>query len=112
MCRVTIVDYEPNLLELICDCLHDEGHEVTGIGHANVAVGLPLSPRPDLFLLDLMLPGMSGVQLAHELQTHGFADTPMIAISASVGMLQQADSSGLFHATLAKPFDLDALIGC
>src|SRR5947209_16317015 len=104
MCRVTIVDDEPILLELICDCLHDEGHEVTGIGHPKLAVGLPLSPRPDLFLIDLMLPVMSGVQLAHELQTHGFVDTPMIAISASTSMLQQAISSGLFHSTLAKPF--------
>ena len=44
------------------------------------------------------------------LEEEGFADTPMIAMSASPEVLQDAARSGLFQETIGKPFDLQELI--
>lgn len=112
MCRVTVVDDEPALLEIVCLLLRDEGHDVLGIAHPDAVLGLPPGLQPDVFLIDLMLPGMTGVTLAKELRMQGFADTPMIGISASSSMLRQAIMSGLFDDTLRKPFELDELVAC
>src|SRR3954451_5044298 len=101
MCRVTVIDDEPALLEVMCLLLHDEGHEVAGIGHPNLVLDQQAGPRPDLFLIDQMLPGMTGLDLAKQLRMHGFPDTPMIAISASRSLLLQAATSGLFQDTVA-----------
>lgn len=68
------------------------------------------SAHPDVFLLDLMLPGMSGIDLARRLRDLGYLREPMIAMSASPRMLNAANRSGLFQETLAKPFDLSTLL--
>jgi CheY-like chemotaxis protein len=67
---------------------------------------------PALFLVDVMLPGMSGIELAEQLRAGGFARTPMIAMSASPGMLRAAAESRLFQEILPKPFDLTTLLDC
>jgi CheY-like chemotaxis protein len=57
-----------------------------------------------------MLPGENGIQLARRLRSHGFATTPMIAMSASMSMAHCALESGLFEETIYKPFDLATLL--
>jgi CheY-like chemotaxis protein len=110
MGRILVVDDEPAVLEVVCDVLEEAGHEVAGIGHPVVTFGLISGMRPDMVLLDLMLPEMDGVELARRLRLKGFGDTPMVAMSASTRMLQQAAASGLFHGVLPKPFDIDAVV--
>lgn len=63
-----------------------------------------------LFLLDMMLVGTTGIEVARILRANGFADTPMIAMSASGQMLRAATDSRLFAATLPKPFELTHLL--
>jgi CheY-like chemotaxis protein len=109
---VVVVDDEPDVLDLICSILEDEGYAVICLNHPVLTDDLKERVRsPDLFVLDIMLPSMSGIDLAHRLQTDGFNDIPMIAMSASPTMLDVAAQSELFHAYLGKPFDLDVLLG-
>jgi DNA-binding response OmpR family regulator len=68
--------------------------------------------RPGLFLLDLMLPGTSGIDVAEELRADSAPETPIVAMSASSEMLRRARDSRLFTDSLAKPFDLDDLVAC
>jgi len=109
---VVVVDDEIHVLELLRDVLEDDGMEVVTFSHPANVKAIGRRRNPDLMLLDLMLPGKSGIQLARELQSEGLAGTPMIAMSASSSMLRAASESELFEETLAKPFDVGELLDC
>lgn len=112
---VAVVEDDPDILELLGEILDVDGFHVT-------AFSRPPSPdecagrfrdggrKPSVFVIDLMLPGMTGIELASRLRESEFRDTPMIAMSASRLMLEMAAGSGLFDATVAKPFNLDTLV--
>jgi CheY-like chemotaxis protein len=108
---VVVVDDEVDVLDLICSVLEDEGYDVICLRHPGEIAHLKgREPQPRLFMLDIMLPGMTGIELAQHLRSDGFGETPMIAMSASATMLHRAEESQLFHDALPKPFDLDALL--
>ncbi|HEX6506926.1 MAG TPA: response regulator [Chloroflexota bacterium] len=109
-CNIVVVDDEPELLDLLRDILEDEGHEVVAVSDPGDVKAMQFDGGPDLFLLDLMLPGMDGIELASQLRLAGFDRTPIIAMSASAAMLTAARNSHLFQETLAKPFDLSTLL--
>ena len=91
--------------------LEDEGYSVIRLSHPVFVNDLKTrTPQPSLFVLDIMLPTMSGVQLARRLREDGYGETPMIAMSASPSMLLVAEESELFQHWLSKPFDLDTLL--
>lgn len=108
--QIVIVDDEVELLDLLKDILEDEGHEVVAISDPERVQSVVLSARPYLFLVDLMLPGIDGIELASHLRAGAFRDTPIIAMSASGAMLSAAKNSALFQETLAKPFDLATML--
>jgi two-component system response regulator MtrA len=93
------------------DVLEPEGYDVVAVDHPDALTGKD-PERVDLILIDLMLPGRSGVKLAGELRANGFVQTPIVAISASPILLHVAQQSGLFQETLSKPFDLSRLLEC
>jgi CheY-like chemotaxis protein len=97
---------------MLCEMLESGGFSVLAIEHPAQVDRFGVEPRPSLFLIDMMLPGRTGIELAEQLRVAGFADTPMIAMSASRLMTQNASRSGLFQRTLDKPFDLSVLLDC
>jgi CheY-like chemotaxis protein len=107
--RIVVVDDEPDVLRLVCDVLEGEGVIVEAAARPDKIPDLSESP-PDLMLLDLMLPGMNGIDLAHKLRTSGLNEVPMVAMSASESMLRRAAMSHLFEEVLAKPFDIADLL--
>lgn len=108
--QVMVVDDERELLELICMVLRDEGYRVSCLDHPAAALELSREIRPDVVLIDLMLPEMSGIDLAGRLREGECPDTPLIAMSASASMLRAAADSQLFQGTMRKPFDLTDLL--
>lgn len=108
--QIVIVDDEVELLDLLKDILEEEGHQVVAISDPAQVTSMAAGSHPYLFLLDLMLPGTDGIELASGLRAGAFRDTPIIAMSASAAMLSAAQSSELFQGTLAKPFDLSTLL--
>lgn len=110
--RIAIIDDEPELLQLLCDMLQVAGFSVVPVSSPGATRLLDRAAAPDLFLIDVMLPGMSGIELAEQLRAAGFARTPMIAMSASKRMVRLAMDSGLFQATIAKPFDVPTVVAC
>lgn len=105
---IVVVDDEADLRWLICETLKDEGYDVVQFSDPRGV--LTFEEAPAVFLLDLMLPGMSGIALAQTLRAERFPLVPMIAMSASGPFLSRARQSGLFQTTLPKPFDLSVLI--
>jgi DNA-binding response OmpR family regulator len=108
--RILVLDDEEELLELICAVLADAGYETIGISSPDAVDGALGKSHPQLFLVDIMLKGQSGIDVARALRGEGYPRTPMIAMSASPSMAGYARSSGVFAETLDKPFDITYLL--
>lgn len=83
MPRILVVDDEKNILELVRFNLEREGYQV--LTALDGARGLELARRenPDLIVLDVMLPGMSGLEVCRELHRDpATKDIPIIMLSA------------------------------
>lgn len=109
---IVVVEDEPSVLEMLREVLQAQGFSVIAVPYPELAHTIESDVHPAVFLLDMMLPGISGIELAAQLRKSGFPHTPMIAMSASPLLLEVANGSALFEATLAKPFDLSKLIDC
>jgi CheY-like chemotaxis protein len=66
---------------------------------------------PDLILLDLLMPGMSGSELLAYLRTHGHAEVPVVIMTADTKAAQLLAAQEAPRC-LIKPFTLDALLDC
>jgi len=83
MASVLVVDDEPDIREVIRFALEGAGFRVYEAGHADEARKLLASESPDLVLLDWMLPGRSGLELAQQLkQNTSTRAVPIIMVSA------------------------------
>jgi two-component system phosphate regulon response regulator PhoB len=83
MATVLVVDDEPDIREVIRFALEGAGFRVLEAGHADDARKLLHAEHPDLLLLDWMLPGRSGLELAQQLkQSSRTRSLPIIMISA------------------------------
>lgn len=109
---VVVIDDEPEILGLLADILEGEGYQVVAVDHPNMIAGAVNGHEPSLFLIDLMLPDISGITLAEHLHAGAYCAIPKVALSASREMIQRAAGSGWFADTLEKPFDLQSLLGC
>ena len=81
MPRILIVDDEPEMLRGLEDNLRFEGYQTITAGDGKQGLALTLSEAPDLIVLDVMMPGMSGWDLCRELRRRGL-DTPVIMLTA------------------------------
>jgi two-component system phosphate regulon response regulator PhoB len=83
MTNVLVVDDESDIREVIRFALQGAGFRVLEAGHADEARKLLASECPDLVLLDWMLPGRSGLELAQQLkQSAATRSVPIIMVSA------------------------------
>ena len=83
MATVLVIDDEPDIREVMRFALEEAGFRVLEAGHADEARKTLLSDNADLMLLDWMLPGRSGLELAKELkQSSRTRPIPIIMVSA------------------------------
>lgn len=106
--RVLAVEDDPDLSYLYQSFLSSEGHDVLVARDAKAAVRL-LDERPDVVLLDLMLPGTDGYSLLREMrQRAATRDMPVIVVSAAVPPGRHSIPGA--DAVLHKPFEFDGLL--
>lgn len=108
--RILIIDDEPDLLRGLALNIKAEGYEVVTAATGNAGLDAALQERPDLILLDLMLPGMSGLDVCRELRRKQY-DAPIIMLTARaeevdrvVGLEIGADDY------ITKPFGIRELL--
>ena len=106
---VLVVDDEPKIADLCRDYLPAAGFTVLTAGEGPQGLALARRERPDLIVLDLMLPGMDGLDLCRELRRE--SNVPIIMLTARVeesdrlvGLELGADDY------LTKPFSPRALV--
>lgn len=80
--RVLVVEDEPKLAALLIDYLAAAGYATQWIADGAAVLEQVRKSRPDLMLLDLMLPGRDGIEICRELRT--FSDLPVIMLTARV----------------------------
>jgi CheY-like chemotaxis protein len=105
--RVLLVDDDDDLREALCDILTFGGYEVVGVGNGDEALAWLQGHRPDLILLDLMMPGMSGVEFMERLD--GARDIPVLVFSGDTHVAEQAAAIGADGA-LRKPASMEKLL--
>ena len=80
---ILVVDDEEDILELICFHLQREGYQVLGAGSGEAAWAMIKQHSVELLVLDLMLPGMDGLELTRRLKVDAVTRTiPIIMLSA------------------------------
>src|SRR3979490_669612 len=84
MPRILIVDDEPEMLRGLEDNLQFEGYQTVTAGDGRKGLALALSEAPDLILLDVMMPGMSGWDLCREPRRRG-PRAPVLLLTARGG---------------------------
>ena len=112
MASVLVADDDPDIRRLVVMKLRSAGHEVVEVGDGLAAVEAARTSRPDLLLLDLMMPGLTGIEVCGTLRGEpGFEDVPMVLLTAraqerdvAVGLAAGAT------AYLSKPFSPRGLI--
>jgi DNA-binding response OmpR family regulator len=108
--KVLICDDDEGILDMLAMILEDAGFEtISEINSLNVNK-LIEQEQPDLLLLDLWMPVLSGDQVLKMLKKNPeTSNLPVIIISASIEGEKIATEAGA-NNFIAKPFDLDELI--
>ena len=78
--RILVVDDEPSVTELLAYNLRKAGYEVIVADHGGEALMKAHQSNPDLILLDLMLPGVDGLEVCRQLRKT--SDVPVIMLTA------------------------------
>ena len=108
--RLLIGDDEPRLLNSLCSILRDKGFEVDGAEDGDAVCQRLRENAYDLVLLDIRMPGKSGLEIMAWLKETG-VDAPVIIISghSDYRIVRQAFKLGACDY-LRKPYDVDELI--
>jgi len=78
--RVLVVDDDSNVAEVVSRYLEREGYEVASVGDGPAAINRAAVAHPDLVVLDLMLPGLDGIEVCRKLRE--LAPVPIIMLTA------------------------------
>jgi len=108
MSHILIVDDESDVAEALCAVLELEGYEVSVVGDGAACLRFLGEQRPDLVLLDLMMPVLNGFQVLDAMQDDALRDVPVIMMSAA--RPERVFSEPNVRAFLKKPFELQGLL--
>jgi DNA-binding response OmpR family regulator len=111
MYSVLIVDDEYGLAEMAGELLAMAGFTVATAINGRLALATLNSMRPDVILLDVMMPIMSGAEVLRVLKAdHNHRDIPVVMMSAAGRENVPEDLLGSIAAFLQKPFTYDELL--
>jgi CheY-like chemotaxis protein len=106
MARVLVVDDDPDAVRIVTFRLQSKGHRVIGTTSPQEALdAVALGVRPDVAVLDVVMPQMTGLELLAELRAlEGLQSLPGIFLSAQVQPEDIAAGLAVGAAYLTKPF--------
>jgi two-component system, OmpR family, response regulator len=110
--HVVLVEDETNIAEAIRFLLGREGWRVETLANGNAAVDVIRKGRPDLVMLDVMLPGKSGFEILRELRADtDLADMPILMLTArgQARDREKAEGAGVSRF-MTKPFSNEEML--
>jgi CheY-like chemotaxis protein len=113
--RILVVDDTPVVLDVVRSVLEGEGYAVTTCLESRHAVRIAREAPPDLIMLDVVMPEVSGWEVLAQLRRdRRFVRTPVIVCTAyleeALGRLAELKGPDQHLGLLPKPFDIDELI--
>lgn len=111
--RILSIEDDPEMRGLLQLILERKGHHVIGVKRGELGMELLKSLKPDVLLLDLMLPDVDGWEIYREMKAdEELSKVPVIVISARD---QKQDAAAGYYVVggdryLEKPFEIDDLL--
>lgn len=105
--KVLVVDDNPRNIRLLTDILEDENYEVYSVDHGLPVVEMTHTLKPDIILLDIMMPGLDGFEVCRQLKNnYEIKDIPIIMVTAKTDSIdvKNALDLGAFDY-IKKPLD-------
>lgn len=108
--NILLVEDDESLTEILTELFSDEGYRVKCVRETEDILSLIDQFRPDLVLLDYVLPRVNGGELCSQIKRHrDFCSIPVIIYSAFSRVLLSLGDYGC-DVFMEKPFDLDELL--
>jgi two-component system alkaline phosphatase synthesis response regulator PhoP len=110
--KVLVADDDEHIVELLELVLQDAGYEVVTAQDGREAIVRAVQDRPDVIILDILMPGLDGWETCEHLLSHEqTASTPIIFLTARVRPEDQLRGwyAGCFDY-ITKPFEVDQLL--
>lgn len=108
MKKILVVDDEESIRLLYQEELEEQGYEVVLAGNADEAIEQFSSAQPDLIILDIKMPGRSGIEVLHIIREQS-RDVPVI-LSTAYGEYKQDLQTWASDAYIVKSANVDNLI--
>jgi len=117
--RILIVDDDPDIVDYLGLFLEDHGYEVSSANRSSSALTALEEVHPDAVILDVVLPGRSGLDLLITIRQHDrWSEVPVVVLTGNDSIVQDNGREYLrghdlergADCVLAKPVDRDALI--
>ena len=106
--RILVVEDDPGVRQFIVECLEMAGHRVTQAEHGEAGLAQIEGSEPDLMIVDFLMPGMNGAQLAAEVGKKR-PDLPII-IATGYADMQEIERVVGKNSVLKKPFQVRDLL--
>jgi len=111
-CRVLFIDNDPLVGKLVRDLLEQEGYQVAVAISGKEGLNIARAQPPDVFLLDIMMPGMDGFQVCEAIRRDdALRSIPVVMLTAmeSQKLNERAFAVGA-EACMTKPFSPERLL--
>ncbi len=110
--RILLVDDDPEIRELVRIVLTSEGYDVVEAGEAAPAIAAAREHRPDLVLLDVMMPSVDGIGVLRALKASSLTSRiPVVMLTALDGPSDVAAATYAgAEGYITKPFEPDDLL--
>lgn len=113
MKTIAYIEDDPDMIDLVSIILQKHGYQVAGFTESREILPRLESVKPELILLDLMMPHVDGIEVYNEIKSsEGMVDIPVIIISAMKRAVEEIENEAKIkvEACLVKPFTIGELL--
>lgn len=114
MKTIAYIEDDPDMIDLVSMILQKHGYRVAGFTESREILPRLESVKPELILLDLMMPHVDGIEVYEEIKSkEGMDEIPVVIISAMKRAVDEIQRGGTMkvEACLVKPFTIVDLLG-
>ena len=107
--KILIADDDPQMVRALRITLTATGHQVIAVPDGRHAIAAAIEERPDLYLLDLGMPELDGLEVIHAVR--GWSSAPILVISGRTGSAEKVEALDAgADDYVTKPFSVDELL--
>lgn len=108
---ILVVDDDPEIVAMLSTRLSKRGYKVSTASDGNKAIELAKRERPDIVLLDVMMPGKSGWEVARALKQDPVTQDSKIVMVSAIGEKTNEITAPIYGADahVDKPFEFETL---